>query len=979
MLTIRVLGEFKVRLDDAPISITRRHAQQLLACLLLERGKSLSRESLAEMLWSNLERREQRAQLRGVLLRLDRSLGSRDYIVRTADRLAFNPVAPHTLDVAELLDVATADPGSLSTETLLRIASDYRPLLPEFDDEWIVQHRSRLEDLYETKVLPSLLNGLAKERRWEQVLTWGKRTLDCAANQGVEPLYVTLMLAYYALGNLRGVSDTYERLQASLDEMGLEPSKATRDLYGRMVRGEEPRPAPENKPDRKAVLTLPPELAHPPTPFIGRVQLLKDVGEAMADPNTQLITLLGIGGIGKTRLATQSALQQSGRFADGVCLVPLETVRTPDAFFAALSEALKFAPYGQENLKTQVLNFLREKSLLLILDNFESLFEAATAGQDIDGPALVEELCVKAPQVKVLVTSRQSLDLRRETVVDVDGLDVPTQADAPEAAKVESVVLFELIARRVNQRFDLSRDLAEVVRICQLVSGTPLAVEIAAALVRGLTCAQIAERIQGNLDALIAAWRDVPPRQRSLRAVLEYAWSLLAPNEQLVFRQLSVFMDGFTHEAAAYVTGATYTTLRGLLDCALIRQESSGRFQIHSFVRQFGAEKLALSGEESATRARMAAFFLAHARANAEPERYKQLEPEWVNLLAGMASAHAQQQRQDVLAYADALSEAWYTYARYGDIRQSMPWATAAGEALQDEKAQARLLSHWGRACVRQGDYAEAAAHFERGLALAWKLIDSPSIARILYEKAQLLIERAELKEADELLDQCLEIYEELNDSIGLVESLRQKARVQYNAENDKEAELFATRARKLCTNDTSGKVLLPLLRLQADIASRLKNYGKAKDIQQEAFSLLAEFPNYREEAALHYSISMTAWHTKNMVAAQNSAQKSIKFFRDIGDRKSAAYVLILLGYIDLDLENALDASQHLTMAIDWLCELGDQSALIRPLFRLAEAYRCLDDLHRARWALKEVAKLAVSFGHPLTSLILSQLKDLES
>lgn len=966
VLDISLLGGFDLKRNGQPMKVTRIHVQQLLTYLLLNINMAVSRESFAELLWDEGDKASKLLLLRGVLMRLETALG-KGYIIRTGKTLAFNVNLPYRCDALDLLAIANADLSKHPVETLIQIAATYKPLLPLMEKDWIVAERARLQTIFEEKLLRNLAERLVTERCWSEALHWGERALTSDSNTLHEPIYRALMLAHYQLGHGAEVSQTYERCKdALMDELGLLPSRETRELYERLLREEEPRHA---APQKATAIYLPDDLLHPPTPFVGRAQLLAQVGRLLADPNAQLITLLGIGGIGKTRLAIQVALSQAALFADGVCLVALDTARTPETFYALLSNAVHFTPYSQENLKAQVLSFLREKSVLIILDNFETLLEsAATSDSVIDGPALVEELCVKAPHVKVLVTSRQSLDLRRETLVDVDGLDVPTGIDAPNARTAESVVLFDLIAQRVNQRFDLNRELGAVVQICQLVSGTPLAVEIAAALVRGLTCTQIAERIQSNLDALIALWRDVPPRQRSLRAVLEYAWSLLTLHEQRVFSQLSVFVDGFTNEAAASVAGATYTTLRALLDCALIRQESSGRFQTHSFVRQFGGEKLTQRGEEAETRKRMAAFFLAHAQANSPPERYKGLETEWANLLAGMATVHAQGNHTDVLAYADALSEPWYVYARYGDIRQGLAWATLAAEGLKDEKAQARLLSHWGRACVRQGDYAEADGYFERGLAVAWKLIDSPSIARILYERAQLLIERAELTQADAALDQCIEIYEELNDQVNLGEAFRQKARVYHHIDNNLEAQRLAEHALGILNQTDDEYRLPPIFRLLADIAQELRDFESAQKYCKQALYLSAKNSNEREHALAHYSQAAIYQESNHLDLAVDEAKQSIRMLRALGDRKSTAYVTNLLGYICFGQNDYQGCLAHLSTGLSLLRELNDSMSLIRPLLHLANVYAKLSLHQNATQTYMEGFELAVKFDHPLES-----------
>jgi|GEM_PF-3912597 len=997
MLAVHVLGGFDIHLNGEPIHISRRHVQQLLTCLMLERGRSMSREQLGELFWPELEREYQLTQLRGVLKRLREALGELEskqaYVMRPRSRLAFNMTLPHTLDAAGLLICESSPMGDMPIHELLAAATSYQPFVPAWEEAWAMTQRSRLQMIYEERVLRALVDRLVSERRWRLAAEWGDKALTCDANHGFEPVYVALMRTRYQSNDPKGVSDAYTHLQAALDETGQVPSRTTRELYERLLREEEPlvpetaepmslvsptQPDPHkvtkvisalitHLPVQTVAAHLPDYLLNPPTPLIGRDALLKRITRDLADPHRQLITLLGIGGIGKTRLAAAAAISAAQQFKDGVWFVQVDAARSVDAFYALLAEAVRFTPYGQTSLKSQVLDYLREKSMLVVVDNFETLFE-----HGIDGAALIEEMCVKALGLKVLVTTRQGLQLLRETVFDVDGLDVPDDAEQPGAAAAGAVALFSEIAGRVNDGFSLEHVLPAVVHICQMVGGTPLAIEIAAALVRGMSCAEIASRIAENLDTLLSTWQNTSPRQRSLRAVLHYASSLLSAGEQRVFARASVFVDGFTQEAAGEVAGATHSILRALKDCALLRQDMSARFFMHAFVRQFSAEASVALDVIDGAREHMRRYFLSYAQHNAEASTA--LQSEWANLLEGMRLAHAAAQWSDVIAYADALSEPWYTQARYGDIRQGMAWALEAAEALKDVKAESRFLSHWGRACVRQGDYAEADRHFERGLALAWQVIDSPSIARILYERAQLLIERSELTEADALLDQCIEIYEELNDTLGMAESLRQKGRLYHRVDRYVEADEFANRSYSLFDQFANTRQRIPLLRLRADIARELGNYAQATNYCDDAISLCDTFVDRRELGSLHYSKAQIARAERQWPLALAEANLGLRYLREIGDRKSIAHIVTLVGYTSMDQGDWHAANHDISRAIEMLRELHDSHSLIRPLFRLGQVQLQLQERGHAEKAFEEGLKLAEQFNHPLAATLRDEL-----
>lgn len=345
----------------------------------------------------------------------------------------------------------------------------------------------------------------------------------------------------------------------------------------------------------------------PSTPFVGREEALAHVRRLLTgEPNCRLLTLLGPGGSGKTRLALEAAAGVGDAFADGVYFVPLAAVTDPDLLPAAVAAALAFPLSGAATPRVQLLHYLRGKEVLLVIDNMEHL---------LDGALLLAELLGLAPRVKLLATSREPLALQHEWRFDVPGLPFPTDdATDPEAAqRYSAVALFVQRARRANPDFVLTADEATaVVRICQLVDGMPLGLELAAAWTRTLSCAEIAAEIARDFDILHTALRDVPERHRSLRAVFEQTWRRLAPEEQEVLSRLTVFHGGCRREAAAAVTGASLPQLAGLVDRALLQRGRDGRFTMHELIRQYAAEQLAAREADVATlRARHSAYFLA--------------------------------------------------------------------------------------------------------------------------------------------------------------------------------------------------------------------------------------------------------------------------------------------------------------------------------------------------------------------------------
>lgn len=332
-----------------------------------------------------------------------------------------------------------------------------------------------------------------------------------------------------------------------------------------------------------------------PTVFIGRDTEVAEIRcLLLEDPDCRLLTLVGPGGIGKTRLALRVAESllttqpEHGRFAQGIFFVPLEAVRAASGIVTAILSVLEdsgFAIPAAASLHGQLLDFLRTKALLLVLDNAEHLVE------EVD---ILAAIVATAPGVKILVTSRVALNLQQEWFHPLAGMAYPLAGNTPDMALAayDAVRLFAYHARRARSDFSLAVEFEPVVRICSLVDGTPLALELASAWLKGLPCQQIVRELEHGLDILTARHHNIPARHRSMRTVLEQSWHLLAPEEQDVLTRLAVFQGGFTQDAARVIAGASPVTLTLLVEQSMVRMTTPGRYQMHELLRQFAAEHL---------------------------------------------------------------------------------------------------------------------------------------------------------------------------------------------------------------------------------------------------------------------------------------------------------------------------------------------------------------------------------------------------
>lgn len=484
-----------------------------------------------------------------------------------------------------------------------------------------------------------------------------------------------------------------------------------------------------------------------PTPLIGRETEIAAMGRLLTDPQCRLLSLTGMGGIGKTRLAIEFATRLQSRFSGGIYYVPLASIQSTDAIVPGIADVLGFVFSGPSDPKDQLLHHLaRQKHMvLLVLDNIEHLLVPQSAMDKVGIAGLISECLRRLPCLKVLVTSRERLNIQGEWNYELYGLAVPPVDFLDRIEQYSAVELFIQKARRVKADFYLGdADKVSVVRICQLLDGIPLAIELAAAWVGVLSCHEIAQEIDSNIDFLTSSTRDIPKRHQSIRASFDHSWKLLTDEERCVLSRLSVFRGGFDRMAADQIAAASLFHLASLVSKSLVRRSENGRYDLHEVIRQYASCHLEEDSCQLDIYTSHFEFYLSYVQARGKS-------------LRGMLQQETVRQLTDEL----------------DNIRAAWAWAVHHGEYL-----------HLGKAVRSLGWYFEVAGLQREGITQAEPLIqafksmsmDVPELqmayGSTLAQQALLYFRNGEITTARFLYEESLTILRQVDDRSLLAESL---------------------------------------------------------------------------------------------------------------------------------------------------------------------------------------------------------------
>ncbi len=605
-LCIYLFGAPRLERDGEVIHLPRQKSVALLAYLATT-GQAHSRDALATLFWPEFNQSTARANLRRELSRLKKALGNDPFEIH-GEQVGLKQEVGVWLDVevfqrrlaeARRQIAGRSDPTrpedlSAGIEAISEAAGLYTgdfmagfslPDSSEFDEWQFFQSESLRRFLEEA--LQQLVRWEISQGEYERAIEYARRWL--ALDSLSEPAHRQLMQLYDWAGQHGAALRQYQECVRILSkEVGVEPDGVTTALYETIRTRQLPPPEADTQRGDRAHMS-PGNLPAQSTPFIGREKEQSYLRKLLVeDPYSRLLTIIGPGGVGKTRLALQAASAAQPAFRDGVYFIPLASLASADYILSMLAEQLRFRFIEAAEHKQQLFDYLRQKQMLLLMDNVEHL---------LPGAALIVEVLQAAPGVKILVTSRVRLNLSDEVAITLSGMEYPDWAKgmplSGDLSEYEAIKLFVQSARRVNPDFELQPGNLELAaRLCSLVEGMPLAIILATGWLELLSLEEICEEMTRSLDFLESSAQDLPERQRSLRAVFNSSWSLLNEQERDILERLIVFQGGFTRQAASAVAGASPAALLALLHKAWLQRGGEGRFQIPELQRQYASEML---------------------------------------------------------------------------------------------------------------------------------------------------------------------------------------------------------------------------------------------------------------------------------------------------------------------------------------------------------------------------------------------------
>ncbi|MBB6048639.1 AfsR/SARP family transcriptional regulator [Armatimonas rosea] len=985
MLYLRLFGPITVEVNGEPLpSLRSRRGLYLLALLTLRANRELSRVWLAGVLWPESDDSQGLENLKRSLTDLRKALGP------AAEQL-LSPTK-HTLVLrlaSEQADVLTFDQALRkdTTESLEQAISLYRaPLLEGYYEVWATEEREPRHEAYFRAVEQLALRKREQGKLAEALPFLRQAVVRDYLREGLQRL---LMEALAASGNPLAATEVYRELRSTLRrESNSNPSTETTALYNRIraLASAPAPPAPPTPPPAPAppVLRRVPlryNLPRPLTALIGREREQAAITECLS--NACLVTLTGTGGIGKTRLALETAWEQQKAQPDGACFVDLAPLRDPNHLPHLCAAALGLKEIDKQPIIEALVEHLRPRALLLVLDNCEHMIDASAE--------LAGLLLQSCPNLQILTTSRQPLGITGEVVWRVPVLETPTHSARPEELtelieRYAALKLFFERAQAVQPDLVLTPETVEAaIEICQRLDGIPLALELAAARARTLSIEQIARRLDDRFKLLTGGSRIALPRQQTLRALNDWSYDLLTPPERCLLTRLSIFHASYSLEAveaicadgAGLEQGDVLDLLELLVNHSLVLTEESEegqrRYRMLETIREYSRLMLPETDWPPLSE-RYQAWYqqLAHAAetnllGSEQAHWLACLDAEYHNLRHAIVLSVGEQH----LELCTNMCRYWYLRGHWTEGRAQLLEALARPDSPQGTPARAQALMWAGNLARNQGDYAAATHCFEESLALRRALHDGRGSASILNHLASVLLEQGYYERAQALYEESLALCRELGETKGIARALHNLGLLANEQGDNERAMTLYTES--LALSRSLGDRYLEANDLQnlGDVAVDQGDYQRARSLMEQALAIHRELGMEAGIVSLLMDIGKIELVLGGYEAAQTLLEESLELNQSLGDQRGIAQSLNSLGLVALARGELATAHTLLLQSLP----LGQRRPLLTCLIALAHLARREDKLARAAQLLGAADRLRENMKGAYT-LLEKQLYD---
>ena len=995
-LALTLFGAPQVRLKDKVIADFHSSKAQALLYYLAVTGRAHSRVALAGLFWGDLSDTQARVNLSKCLSNLRKLLG--DHLTISRQVIEFNRESSYWLDVEQLLDAAlSTEPidaqtaGAPSTNTTAQkvdklyqgdfLEGFYVQNAPEFE-QWVQLERERLQETY-LYSLSALAEQSSQDGDLGSAIRYMQKILSIEPWQ--EKAHRQLMGLYAQNGQRSAAIAQFESCRANLqDELAVDPSQETIELLekirdrwdGLQARNGAARPTATPAPSHN--------LPAQPTPFVGRASEIDDLLDRLADPNCRLLTLVGPGGIGKTRLSIEVATRLIATDTElSITFVPLAGVSSGSGLVAAIAQALQFRFYEEVPPRQQLLNFLKEKQHLLILDNFEQLVEEVE---------LLTDILLAAGKVKLLVTSREALSLQEEWFYPVGGLAYPATVaqNVGIDGKADAVALFQQCALRTGsdsaKALETEDALKHILHICQLVDGIPLGIELATTWLHVMSVAEVAVEIEKGLDILTTRMRNVSQRHQSMRAVLEQSWALLNDNEQDASMKLAIFRDGFDRQAAQLVVSTSIVTLAALVEKSLLTVASDGSYQMHKMLQQFLCEKLQeMPAEQEKTLTRHGEYYLDlligladELNSANQKAALDTVDHHFTNIFAAWQWALDHHRLERIHAVTRGLFRFYRLRNRYqlgkeafSALAERVRGAPTVQVGSPAEAIYVQALVSCGSFHLRLGEYVEAEKQLQEALDRTNSNEHRQVRAIALNLMGQIAGWRGDMQSARRNLQGNLIICREIDHRVGMADTLHKLAQIDgsygdYVNQKERAEESLAI-SRELGRPD----LIAYALDVLGWATHCLGEFAMAEKVYRESLAIFEEIENQLGVALALGGIGSVAWAIggERLPEAVALFQQSLALCEEIGHQHHLSSRYWYLSQCATDMRDYTEALHCARQGLTIAQKIGSRIFIAYNLNSLGEVAVALGEYATAKQFLSTVLQIAATTQHlpPLT------------